>query len=102
MLDPTPLLQEEAHPVLPELAKDLMHQPKHRSRTSRPTKYYLIDFGLSKRYDPANGPPRDLPIFGGDKTVPEFRQFNDLHDPFPTDVYYLGNILRRDFLQVRR
>ena len=39
--------------------------------------------------------------FGGDKTVPEFRQFNDLHDPFPTDVYYLGNILRTDFLEVR-
>ncbi|KAG6843061.1 hypothetical protein H0H87_008216, partial [Tephrocybe sp. NHM501043] len=41
------------------------------SRTLKPVKYYLIDFGLSKEYPPG-GPPRlEEPPWGGDKSVPE-------------------------------
>ncbi|KAI0041523.1 hypothetical protein FA95DRAFT_1501343, partial [Auriscalpium vulgare] len=67
-------------------------------------RYYLIDFGLSRYYDPADGAPLDTMRWGGDKSVPEFRGYSPgrdrpLHNPFPTDIYYIGNMLREDFIQ---
>ncbi|KAI0666034.1 hypothetical protein C8Q78DRAFT_1141228 [Trametes maxima] len=67
---------------------------KHSTRTRHPVKYYIIDFGLSRRYNPDDGPPREHPIRGGDKSVPEFQNWQgELLDPFPTDIYYLGNMI---------
>ncbi|CCM03897.1 uncharacterized protein FIBRA_06048 [Fibroporia radiculosa] len=99
MMDPRPLFPEMYHPRLIDWSRDLTHPAKHHTRTARPTKYYFIDFGLSRRYDPASGPPREVPIHGGDRSVPEFRNSNEPVDPFPTDVYYVGNLIREDFLQ---
>ncbi|KAF9814675.1 hypothetical protein IEO21_04970 [Rhodonia placenta] len=81
--------------------RDYKGTAKFYSRTERPTKYYYVDFGLSRKYDPADGPPLELPILGGDKTVPEFQGegYNIAVDPFPTDIYYLGNLIRMAFLQ---
>lgn len=54
------------------------------------------------RYNPEDGPPREHPIVGGDKTVPEFQNWNgELLDPFPTDIYYIGNMIRTSILHVR-
>ncbi|TFY58213.1 hypothetical protein EVJ58_g6553 [Rhodofomes roseus] len=38
---------------------------------------------------------------GGDKTVPEFQGdgYDKASDPFATDVYYLGNRFREEFLK---
>jgi hypothetical protein len=88
------------HPLVQNDAPDFSKSAKHLTRTQHPPKYYLLDFGISRRYNPANGPPLELPIEGGDKTVPEFQTSNDACDPFPTDVYYLGNLIRREFLEV--
>ena len=73
---------------------------KHYTRSERPPKYYLIDFGLSRRYDPNSGPPLEPIIHGGDKSVPEFQNSNAPCNPFPTDIYYLGNLFRQEVLQV--
>lgn len=62
-------------------------------------RYYLADLSLSRQYDPAQGLPFEdvvLPGPGVDKPPPE-------HDyvacnPFPTDVYLVGDILKRGFL----
>ena len=70
------------------------------ARTSRPTKYYIIDFGLSRRYDASITSPREPPIMGGDRTVPEFEKSHDPCDPFPTDIYYVGSLMREIFLDV--
>jgi hypothetical protein len=59
----------------------------------------MIDFGLSRRYEDV-GPHLELPGWGGDKTVPEFRT-GELYDPFLVDVYCLGNVVREYFTQVR-
>ncbi|KAG0696949.1 hypothetical protein DFH29DRAFT_1071863 [Suillus ampliporus] len=65
----------------------------------RPSKYYLIDFGLSRRDDATEENPLEYPIFGCDKSVPEFQKNADVPmNPFPTDIYYLGNIIRQEFL----
>lgn len=83
------------HPRVTDKSRDWKGTAKHSTRTLHPVKYYFIDFGLSRRYDPKDGPPREHPILGGDKSVPEFQNWNgELLDPFPTDIYYLGNLIR--------
>ncbi|KAG9227555.1 hypothetical protein CCMSSC00406_0000799 [Pleurotus cornucopiae] len=48
----------------------------------------------------------DLPvsedvIYGADKTVPEF-ETSESCDPFPTDVYTLGNMIKEEFMEGSR
>lgn len=81
-------------------SKDFRHKIKGYSRTRRPTRYLLIDFGLSRQYDPANGPPLEDPLHGGDRSAPEHQDGKTPCNPFPTDVYYLGNLVRQHYMQV--
>ncbi|KNZ81213.1 hypothetical protein J132_02163 [Termitomyces sp. J132] len=70
------------------------------SRTTKPVKYYLIDFDLSKIYGKQDVRLR-MPPWGGDKTVPEHLVPNAPPcDPFRVDVYCVGNIARQRFLDV--
>ena len=39
-------------------------------------------------------------VWGGDKTVPEFQCSNKVRNLFPTDIYYLGNVIKEHFLEV--
>lgn len=102
MMDGSDMYPDGFHPVSQERTFDRKSLAKYYTRTQRPPKYYFIDFGISRRYDPANGPPLEGPIQGGDRTVPEFQgdKIFEECDPFPTDVYYMGNMVRRDFLVV--
>ena len=100
MLDPSGMYPGSFHPVDIERSKDFRQKAKWYSRTRRPTRYLLIDFGLSRQYDPANGPPLEKPLRGGDKSAPEHQDMNTPCNPFPTDVYYLGNLVREDYMQV--
>src|SRR5580693_5462127 len=70
MLDPSNMYPESFHPVEIGRSKDFRHKAKWYSRTWRPTRYLLIDFGLSRQYNPANGSPLDKPLRGGDKSAP--------------------------------
>jgi hypothetical protein len=100
MLDPTNMYPESFHPVERDRSKDFRRKAKVYSRTRRPTRYLLIDFGLSRQYDPAAGPPLDQPLRGGDKSAPEHQHGETPCNPFPTDVYYLGNLVREDYIKV--
>jgi len=100
MLDPSGMYPNSLHPVDTKKSKDFLQKVKGYSRTRRPTRYVLIDFGLSRFYDPANGPPLDDPLRGGDKSAPEHQDRKTPCNPFPTDVYYLGNLVREDNMQV--
>ncbi|KAI1795544.1 hypothetical protein LXA43DRAFT_991020 [Ganoderma leucocontextum] len=62
--------------------------------------YYFTLSPASRVYEPYEE-PLALPRVCGDPTVPEF-QTGPLspHNPFQTDIYCLGNLIRRDFLQV--
>jgi hypothetical protein len=99
MLDPTNMYPESFHPVERDRSKDFRRKAKVYSRTRRPTRYLLIDFGLSRQYDPASGPPLDQPLRGGDKSAPEHQDGEIPCNPFPTDVYYLGNLVREDYIR---
>jgi len=99
MLEPSNMYPESFHPVVTDRSRDYRGRAKAYSRTWRPTRYLLIDFGHARQYDTSKGPPVDEPLSGGDKSAPE-HQIAALCNPFPTDVYYLGNMVREDYLQV--
>ena len=97
MLDPSGMYPLGFHPSQINRDRDFRGRAKRYTRTDRPPRYYLIDFGLSRRY-----PSRyvvDEPLRGGDRTAPEHRRGKRCN-PFPTDVYYLGNLVREQFLMV--
>ncbi|TFY60097.1 hypothetical protein EVJ58_g5362 [Rhodofomes roseus] len=104
MMDGAPMYPDMWHPSVSILKRDYSGLAKHYTRTERPPKYYYIDFGLSRKYDPDDGPPREMPIFGGDKSVPEFQDedYDKPANPFHTDIYYLGSFIREGFLEKYR
>ena len=94
------------HPTQDWLKPDftLHRRDEVYTRTQRPPKYYIIDFGISRQYDPTDGPPLEDPIKRGDKTVPEHQGRKGIIpcNTFFTDVYYAGNLIRTEFLEVGR
>lgn len=91
------------HAADPSMTPDWSGKAKHFSRTERPPRYYLIDFGISVRFSPDDSAPRTrVDAWGGDfDRPPEIEQVNAEYDPFPTDVYYMGNIIKHNFTEVR-
>lgn len=73
----------------------------YTNRTAYPTKYYIIDFGLSRQYDADVTSPREILDRGGDHSLPEVKHADVPCDPFKTDIYYVGNTIRANYLQVR-
>ncbi|KAF5326222.1 hypothetical protein D9611_000736 [Ephemerocybe angulata] len=70
-----------------------------KTRTEGRPRYYIIDFGLSRRYDGSKNPPYEItPMYGTDITVPEFQNLEKAHNPFPVDVYCLGNMIKNRVL----
>ena len=103
MIDPRDMFPDMFHPVARHYDRNFVGPAKWRSRTMCPSRYYWTDFGLSCRYDANDIHPLEVPIIGGDRSVPEYLE-NEMtpRNPFHTDVYMLGNLVREDFLQVRR
>ncbi|KAI0790925.1 hypothetical protein C8Q75DRAFT_80049 [Abortiporus biennis] len=103
MMDAKGMYPDSFHPQVPSYTKDGKYPAKFFSRTERPPKYYLIDFGLSHIYRRTDAPPLEMPIYGGVKTVPEFQGEHAYvaSDPFPTDIYYLGNMIGENFTYYR-
>ncbi|KAG1887783.1 hypothetical protein F4604DRAFT_1718423 [Suillus subluteus] len=58
------------------MSEDYKRVARHRTRTQSPPRYYYyyIDFGISRKYEASNTNPSEVPIFGGDKEVPEFKR----------------------------
>jgi hypothetical protein len=98
MMDPTSLYPNSYHPIKTDRNRNFTGEARHFTRTQMPPKYYFVDFGISRRYD-IGAVPLEPVIRGGDKSVPEHRT-GDPCNPFPTDVYYVGNMIRQEFLKV--
>jgi hypothetical protein len=88
------------HPISNYMKRDYSDDVKHYTRTRRPPKYYLINLGISRRHSPDTSPSNYPNLGGRDKYVPKFVKSADKCNPYPTDVYYLGNMIRQDFIQV--
>ncbi|TFK47138.1 hypothetical protein OE88DRAFT_1714631 [Heliocybe sulcata] len=70
MLDGKAMYPKSWHPAAPEFRPDFGGPAEHFTRTQR-----------------------------GDKTAPEYNNPSGEANPFPTDIYHIGNMLREDFLQ---
>jgi len=95
MFDPSRMYPKGYHPSQINRNRDFKGRAKRYTRTDRPPRYYLIDFGLSRRYSSRN--VVDDPLRGGDRTAPEHRHGGRCN-PFRTDIYYIGNLVREQFL----
>ncbi|KAI0245155.1 hypothetical protein BJV78DRAFT_1140876, partial [Lactifluus subvellereus] len=69
MFDPSSMYPEGFHPTRINRSRDFKRRAKGYTRTQRPTRYYLIDFGLSRQYSSRD--VLDEPLRGGDKSAPE-------------------------------
>jgi serine/threonine protein kinase len=96
MFDPCEMYPQGFHPTQLDRSRDFKGRAKRYTRTQRPPRYYLIDFGLSRQYRSRKA--LDVPLRGGDKSAPEHRNANRCN-PFYTDIYYLGNLVRQEFIQ---
>jgi len=96
MFDPSGMYPQGFHPSKMSRSRDFKGRAKRYTRTQRPPRYYLIDFGLSREY--LSRDVLEEPLRGGDKTAPE-HQDGRLCNPFQTDIYYLGNLVRQEFIR---
>ena len=94
MFDPSKMYPQEHHPTQVHRDSDIKGGAKRYTRTQRPPRYYLIDFGLSRQYDSRNS------LDVGHGSAPEHQNATQCN-PFYTDVYYLGNLVREEFILVR-
>ncbi|KAJ3892365.1 kinase-like domain-containing protein [Lentinula edodes] len=98
-MDAKTMYPHQYHPRAPERRYDWTGRVYHRSRTHRPPRYYLIDFGFSQKYDPSQPRPLEYAIKSGGYLPPEGAAVIPC-DPFATDVFLLGNMIRTSFLDV--
>ncbi|EIW83440.1 hypothetical protein CONPUDRAFT_136453 [Coniophora puteana RWD-64-598 SS2] len=103
MMEATSMFVGDWHPMNQNKTRDFAAYVKYYTRTQRPPRYYYIDFGYSRRYDPSTSDPREKVMIGGDDTVPEHQGNNPPpQNPFRTDIYCVGNVIRECLLNETR
>ena len=102
MMDANEMYPEGFHPSDKEQLPSLLGKARHLQRIDVPSvKYYFVDFGISKWF--VN---KDLPrlILGGDgldQEVPELHwELTRAYNPFCVDIFILGNLYKKSFLNV--
>ncbi|KAI0274585.1 hypothetical protein BGY98DRAFT_992740 [Russula aff. rugulosa BPL654] len=95
MFDASEMYPKGYHPVQLNRSLNFKEQAERYARKVRPPRYYLIDFGLSRQYSSRNA--LDPPLSGGDKSASKHRHGGRCN-PFRTDIYYLGNLVREHFI----
>lgn len=99
-MDASEMYPEGFHPVVKDNKLDWSGEVEPQgTRTEKPPKYYLLDFGLARQYE--EDQPHEVWGPGTDTSVPEF-QTGNAHpiDSFAVDVYCVGNMIRTEFLDV--
>jgi hypothetical protein len=89
MMESEKMFPEGYHPMKDLRKPDLSGPAKFYTRTQRPSKYFIIDFGMSHRYESDN----DSPV---EPTITE--KGAQLQNLFQVDVYLTGELVRQVFL----
>ena len=101
MYDAEKLYPEGYHPWLPDFTMDVSRLAPFISRTAAGgVKYYIVDFGISSYFE---GEEERL-VTGKsfqDDSVPEL-SIEQAYDPFPVDIYTLGNVFVEDIISVKQ
>ncbi|KAI0298946.1 hypothetical protein BC826DRAFT_906857 [Russula brevipes] len=96
MFDAPRMYPNGFHPVKIDRNRNSQRTAETYTRTQRPPIYYFIDFGLSRQY--ASRDALDEPVRGGGNSAPEHRSQTHCN-PFQTDIYYIGNLVRQEFVE---
>ena len=91
MIESEKMFPNGYHPNNDLRKPDLSGLAKFYTRTQRPSKYFIIDFGMARRYESDNDSPVEYTVT--EKGV-------QLQNPFQVDVYLAGELLRQVFLDV--
>jgi len=97
VMDARKMYPDGHHPKKPSRTYDHKKRARHFSRTLAPPRYYLIDFGFSQKYETSQERPPEYAIRSGGTEPPEYKAETPC-DPFATDVFLLGNMIRLQFL----
>lgn len=97
-MDGNSLFPKGHHPVRLDYTADAVFDAPHLTRSEHPVRYYLVDFGLSSQFKPKET-PLVLGTKGRDKEPPELSDHQP-YDPFPLDIFILGNLYLKGFLEV--
>jgi hypothetical protein len=93
MVESGKMFPEGYHPRKDLRKPDLSGPAKFYTRTQRPSKYFIIDFGMARRYEFDNDSPLEPTVT--EKGV-------QLQNPFQVDIHLAGELLRQVFLDVSR
>ncbi|KAJ8481569.1 hypothetical protein ONZ51_g5906 [Trametes cubensis] len=98
MMDASSIFPHGFHPIARTKLPDVSGPAPVLPRTSA-VRYYLIDFGISTRFtDTDNSSRMVVGTLGLDREPPELS--DDVpYDPFKLDVFLIGNMMRREFLE---
>ena len=99
MMDSKPLYPRGFHPVYPHRLPDAMPEAPVLSRSAFPVRYYYVDFGISSYIPPEVEDKVVEGDLGRDQEVPELSRYIP-YDPFKVDIFVLGNVFKKEFLQV--
>ena len=86
------------HPVHPDKSLSFHGRALRYARTERPPRYFFTSLGSSRQYRSRN--VWDKPWRGSDASA-HGHMHEGLCNPFHADIYDLGNIVRRSFMEVR-
>ncbi|KAI9063420.1 hypothetical protein FKP32DRAFT_1572126 [Trametes sanguinea] len=98
MMDASAIFPEGCHPISNDFLPDFSDLAPRLPRSAGRISYYLIDFGISSRFAHDDSPKVVLGRHGLDGSVPELSD-DAPYDPFKTDVYIAGSLLRQLFLE---
>lgn len=100
MIDADPLFPEGFHPADETFVASFEKESKPLRRCDvTAVRYYFIDFGLSMSFAETVGPRLTTSKDGIDRDVPEL-SLDAPYDPFPVDIFILGNLFRKSFVDV--
>lgn len=99
MMDGRPLFPRGHHPVRIDYTPDAIFDAPFLTRQDHPVRYYFIDFGISSYFKTGEA-PLVTGTKGRDKEPPELSDTLP-YDPFPLDIFILGNVYLKEFVQVR-
>ncbi|KAF8494058.1 hypothetical protein JB92DRAFT_1154764 [Gautieria morchelliformis] len=76
---------------------------RHWTRTEHPPEYLLIDFGLSRFYVPKHARHWIFLFVVSIELHPRVQadKYNEHSNPFATDIYHVGNMIKMVFVDVR-
>lgn len=96
------LFPEGFHPIAQIMTPSCQRlAPYLRRKDVSSVKYYFTDFGISTRFENSQAPRLVTGHDGQDQDVPELS--DDVpYDPFPVDIFTLGNLYKRHFIDVCR